>query len=244
MKSILFTAGASLAVLGLLAACSPAANTAASSDSTAASDSVADATTVPAAADATAPAEEDSVASSAASVVVETTQIYDPQVIHTIAARPGYWQIARMDPDSHKRVVTKVCVDKDLGGRMAGYDPKGPAGPRPDASFLGACPGGVHGGDVVRAGQHTVNAWGDHRDDHGKPAGADNGHDGNGPGHDDHTGDHQAASSSAGQDTHDHMPQDNTPHGDGGAPGRPDNHMGDGHHDEASSSHSRDHSSH
>ena len=212
MKAYL-TFAASLAVLAL-AACTPAPG---SSDSASAdSASVADIVTGPSTpAVASLPVEEDSVAASAASVVVQTTEVYDTAVIHQIAARPGYWQVAHTDPDTHKRVVTKVCIDRDLGGHMSGWTPPSPpAGHRddkPDASFLGACPGAMHGGDVVAGNGHKVNAWGDHRDDHGAPSG----------------GDHHESSSSAGnRDNHGNPPTDN---------GRPQGHGPDHAHDASSS---------
>ncbi len=218
--------------LGLsLAACTPANNSAQESSeisSAMSAESVAAAPTV---------ALDDSVSSSAASVVVHTTEIYDAPTIDKVAARPGYWQIAHVDPDTHKRYITKVCIDQDLGRRLAADHPQPPAGWRggkPDASFLGACPATMHGGDVTNRDGSVKNAWGDHRDDHGHagaprtPApgpihtgGSDGDH------HDDghHDGDNHSSSW-----------QDHRRTGDGGAPGRPDNHVGQG---ASSSSHDR-----
>ena len=226
--------------LGLsLFACSPSGNTVMSSSD---SDS---AVAVESPAAVAEPAAEDSVSSSAASVVVQTTEIYDAPTIDKVAAKPGYWQIAHVDPDTHKRYVTKVCIDRDLGRRLAADRPQPPAGWRggtPDASFLGACPSNVHGGDVVDRSGHQSNAWGGHRDDHGRPPVTgpvnpgnpgsdhhDDGHHDNG----EHDGSHSSSSSADWRD------RDHQPPGDGGAPGRPDNHMGQG-----ASSSSHDHRSH
>ncbi len=233
-----------------LAACSPAPNTSDASSDSADMTETAAATVEPAAV-------AESVSSSAASVVIQSTEIYDAPTIEKVAARPGYWQIAHVDPDTHKRYVTKVCVDQDLGRRMASEHPQPPAGwhgGAPDASFLGACPSAVHGGDVIDRNGGTHNAWGDHRNDHGQmppphgdgthPGGHDdnppapvhpggNNHDGDGY---DGSGDHHDSSSAANDGHH-------FPPGDGGAPGRPDSHMGQNESHGASSSHDR-HNSH
>lgn len=210
-----------------LAACTPANNsTQASSESSAMSaESVAEAPAVVAV--------DDSVSSSAASVVVHTTEIYDAPTIQKVAARPGYWQIAHLDPQTHKRYVTKVCIDRDLANRMSADHPQPPAGwhgGKPDASFLGACPSTLHGGDVINHDGSVKNAWGDHRDDHGRPGGRQPSAPGpihtGGSGNGHHDGGHSSSSSSQGH----------RPPGDGGAPGRPDSHMGQG-----ASSSSRDH---
>lgn len=236
MKTYSLTACAFAALS--LAACNPAPSASdASSDSASIDASVSAVAEAPPVVADTA----ESVSSSAASVVVHTVEIYDAPTIDKVAAKPGYWQIARTDPQTHKRYLTKVCIDKDLGRRMAGERPQPPAGwhgGAPDASFLGACPASVHGGDVVNRDGSVRNAWGDHRDDHGasgRNTGPGDRNPVNPP-----AGDHHDASSSS--DRHD-QDRDHLPPGDGGAPGRPDSHLGQGA-DHGGASHSGDRRGH
>lgn len=156
---------ASLAILAL-AACSPStpASDASASVSETAAETVAAADTTEDTSD-TVVAE--SVASSAATVVVTQAETYDPVVIRQMGQKPGYWEVKHTDPKTRKSYVTHVCVDKPLGAKMTKQGPVSPPSNRrdykDDANFMGACPAGVQGGDVQKSDGNRVNAYGDHK---------------------------------------------------------------------------------
>ncbi len=186
MKTYFLLLSAGVAALAL-SACSPSAP---------ASDASASVSETAAATVATADTTEDtsdtvvteSVASSAATVVVTQAETYDPVVIKEMGQKPGYWEVKHTDPKTKKSYVTHICVDKPLGARLAKQGPiSAPADRRDykdDASFKGTCPTGVRGGDVQKSDGNKVNAYGDHKpdQDHDK-----NAHD------DDHNGQNHAS---------------------------------------------------
>jgi hypothetical protein len=148
----------------------------------------------------------ESVVSSAATVVVTQTETYDPVVIRQMGEKPGYWEVKHTDPKTKKSYVTHVCVDKALGARLArqGSIPA-PADHRDykdDASFKGACPTGVQGGDVQKNDGKKVNAYGDH-----KPQPVDKRHDQASVNRSDHKtdqgNDHQSISRASPEPSHD-----------------------------------------
>ena len=163
MKTYVLAFSASMTVLALTA-CSPSTSTSDVSDASAISDespaAVVESDTVPV---------TESVASSAASVVVKTTEVYDETVIHDMGQRPGLWQVDHTDPKTHAHYVTKVCVDKDFGPRMQGVHVTAPADRRDyqtKANWMGNCPTDMRGGDAVGHDGKQVSGYGDHRSDH------------------------------------------------------------------------------
>ncbi len=165
MKPCFHLFSASLAVLAL-AACSPstpASDASAPVSETAAATMAADDTV----ANTSDTVVTESVASSAATVVVTQAETYDPVVIKQMGQKPGYWEVKHTDPKTRKSYVTHVCVDRALGARLTKQGPVSVPADRhdykDDANFKGACPTGVQGGDVQKSDGKKVNAYGDHR---------------------------------------------------------------------------------
>jgi hypothetical protein len=120
-------------------------------------------------------ADDDSVAASSAArsvtvVIAQATDTYDPAVIDRMGRRPGYWELRHTDPDTHRLVIDKVCVDKATGDRMVS-DHGRIAAPdhyrsvKTTANWLGDCPGSVHAGEVMRHDGRQVDAWNGHGPD-------------------------------------------------------------------------------
>ena len=207
MKTYTLALSASLAVLALTA-CSPSTSTSDVSDASAISDES------PAAVETDTTPVTESVANSAASVVVKTTEVYDDTVIHDMSQRPGLWQVDHTDPKTHAHYVTKVCVDKDFGPRMQGVHVSAPADRRDyqaKANWMGNCPSDMRGGDAVGHDGKRVSGYGDHRGDHHDDAPHDpvppnNGDDHGGDSHshsgNDHSHDGNDHSSSWSHDSH------------------------------------------
>ena len=194
MKTYALFLSASMAVLALTA-CSPSNTTSDASDASAISDespaAVVETDTVPV---------TESVATSAASVVVKTTEVYDETVIHDMGQRPGLWQVDHTDPKTHAHYVTKVCVDKDFGPRMQGVHVTAPADRRDyqtKANWMGNCPTDMRGGDVDGHDGKRVSGYGDHRSDHHDAAPHDPTPPHNG---DNHSGDSHSDASHSGYD--------------------------------------------
>jgi hypothetical protein len=126
-------------------------------------------------------ADDDSVAASSAArsvtvVIAQATDTYDPAVIDRMGRRPGYWELRHTDPDTHRLVIDKVCVDKATGDRMVS-DHGRIAAPdhyrsvKTTANWLGDCPGSVHAGEVMRHDGRQVDAWNGHGPDRRKGQG-------------------------------------------------------------------------
>jgi hypothetical protein len=168
----LLSAGAAVLALSACSPSTPASDASAAVSETAAATVATDETT----ADTTDTVVTESVASSAATVVVTQAETYDPVVIRQMGEKPGYWEVKHTDPKTKKSYVTHVCVDKPLAARMTKQGPvSAPADRRDykdDANFKGECPTGVQGGDVQKSDGNRVNAYGDH-----KPQSADHSRD-------------------------------------------------------------------
>ena len=162
MKSSSFLS-AGIAVLSL-SACSPSTP---SADSSASVSETAAATLAGDTVDTSDTTVTETVASSAATVVVTQAETYDPVVIKQMGQRPGYWEVKHTNPKTQKSYVTHICVDKALGARMTKQGPISPPSDhrdyKDDANFKGACPTGFQGGDIEKNDGRKINAYGDHK---------------------------------------------------------------------------------